>query len=161
MVLCNIWCSLLIMLATDPRSKLHLGLTIISQLKISNTTESAFGLDWGGTFISDGRDADGHPRQIRARWVLTGLTPPQAQGGEKVTGEQIHEVLKEIDTNHNGQVEVEEYLQVKTAKAFSTFECANPKPKPYLTKSILECTNSFLAWSVCAFWNYNNFFDLL
>ena len=87
----------------------------------SNVTESALGLDWGGTFLSDGRDADGHPRQIRARRVLTGLTSPQAQGGEKVTGEQIHEVLKEIDTNHNGQVEVEEYLQVRQSQEETCF----------------------------------------
>ena len=30
-----------------------------------------------------------------------------------MTGEQIHELLNELDTNHNGQVEVEEYLQVR------------------------------------------------
>jgi len=35
--------------------------------------------------------------------------------GEDVTGEQIHEVLNEIDTNHNGQVEVEEYLQMMSS----------------------------------------------
>ena len=32
--------------------------------------------------------------------------------GEEVTGEQLHEILKEIDTNMNGQVELDEYLQV-------------------------------------------------
>jgi len=35
--------------------------------------------------------------------------------GEVVTGEQIHELLNELDTNHNGQVEVEEYLQMMSA----------------------------------------------
>jgi len=35
--------------------------------------------------------------------------------GEEVTGEQIHELLNELDTNHNGQVEVEEYLQMMSA----------------------------------------------
>jgi len=35
--------------------------------------------------------------------------------GEKVTGQQIHDVLNEIDTNHNGKVEVEEYLQMMSA----------------------------------------------
>jgi len=35
--------------------------------------------------------------------------------GEQVTGQQIHEVLNEIDANHNGQVEVEEYLQIMSA----------------------------------------------
>ena len=29
-----------------------------------------------------------------------------------MSGEEIHELLNELDTNHNGQVEVEEYLQV-------------------------------------------------
>jgi hypothetical protein len=29
-----------------------------------------------------------------------------------VTGEELHEILKEIDTNMNGQVELDEYLQV-------------------------------------------------
>lgn len=32
--------------------------------------------------------------------------------GEDVTGEQLHEILREIDTNMNGQVELDEYLQV-------------------------------------------------
>lgn len=35
--------------------------------------------------------------------------------GEEVTGEQLHEILKEIDTNMNGQVELDEYLQVTIA----------------------------------------------
>lgn len=35
--------------------------------------------------------------------------------GEEVTGEQLHEILKEIDTNMNGQVELDEYLQVYIA----------------------------------------------
>lgn len=39
------------------------------------------------------------------------LCCPQA-GGEEVSGEQLHEILKEIDTNMNGQVELDEYLQV-------------------------------------------------
>lgn len=32
--------------------------------------------------------------------------------GEELSGEQLHEILKEIDTNMNGQVELDEYLQV-------------------------------------------------
>jgi hypothetical protein len=32
-----------------------------------------------------------------------------------ISGEEIHELLNELDTNHNGQVEVEEYLQVSPA----------------------------------------------
>lgn len=38
---------------------------------------------------------------------------PCPQGtGEEVPGEELHEILKEIDTNMNGQVELDEYLQV-------------------------------------------------
>ena len=33
--------------------------------------------------------------------------------GEAIPGEQIHELLNEIDTNRNGQVELDEYLQVR------------------------------------------------
>jgi Ca2+-binding EF-hand superfamily protein len=33
--------------------------------------------------------------------------------GEEVSGEELHEILREIDTNMNGQVELDEYLQVK------------------------------------------------
>lgn len=29
-----------------------------------------------------------------------------------MSGEQLHDILKEIDTNMNGQVELDEYLQV-------------------------------------------------
>ncbi len=32
--------------------------------------------------------------------------------GEKISGTELHSVLSEIDTNNNGQVELEEYLQV-------------------------------------------------
>lgn len=35
--------------------------------------------------------------------------------GEDVTGEELHEILKEIDTNMNGQVELDEYLQMMSA----------------------------------------------
>jgi len=35
--------------------------------------------------------------------------------GVDVTGEEIHQLLNELDTNHNGQVEVEEYLQMMSA----------------------------------------------
>lgn len=36
-------------------------------------------------------------------------------GEENVTREQLHEILKEIDTNMNGQVELDEYLQMMSA----------------------------------------------
>lgn len=33
--------------------------------------------------------------------------------GENVSGEELHEILREIDTNMNGQIELDEYLQVQ------------------------------------------------
>lgn len=36
-------------------------------------------------------------------------------GEENVSGEQLHEILREIDTNMNGQVELDEYLQMMSA----------------------------------------------
>jgi glycerol-3-phosphate dehydrogenase len=38
--------------------------------------------------------------------------------GEEVSGEELHEILREIDTNMNGQVELDEYLQVKDLQNF-------------------------------------------
>lgn len=35
--------------------------------------------------------------------------------GETVAGEELHEILREIDTNMNGQVELDEYLQMMSA----------------------------------------------
>lgn len=35
--------------------------------------------------------------------------------GEEVSGEELHEILKEIDTNNNGLVELDEYLQMMSA----------------------------------------------
>jgi hypothetical protein len=32
--------------------------------------------------------------------------------GETISGEELHEILREIDSNMNGQVELDEYLQV-------------------------------------------------
>nr|CAI5867662.1 unnamed protein product [Callosobruchus analis] len=37
------------------------------------------------------------------------------QDGKDVPGETLHEILKEIDTNMNGQVELDEYLQMMSA----------------------------------------------
>jgi len=36
----------------------------------------------------------------------------QSFGDADITGEELHDILKEIDTNMNGQVELDEYLQV-------------------------------------------------
>ena len=38
--------------------------------------------------------------------------------GEEVSGEELHEILREIDTNMNGQVELDEYLQVNDLQNF-------------------------------------------
>jgi Ca2+-binding EF-hand superfamily protein len=38
--------------------------------------------------------------------------------GEEVSGEELHEILREIDTNMNGQVELDEYLQVNDLQHF-------------------------------------------
>jgi len=35
--------------------------------------------------------------------------------GVQLTGDEVHELLNELDTNHNGQVEIEEYLQMMSA----------------------------------------------
>ncbi|XP_055383462.1 glycerol-3-phosphate dehydrogenase, mitochondrial [Condylostylus longicornis] len=39
----------------------------------------------------------------------------KSYGEEDVSGEQLHEILREIDTNMNGQVELDEYLQMMSA----------------------------------------------
>ncbi|KAL9912943.1 glycerophosphate oxidase 1 isoform 1-T1 [Glossina fuscipes fuscipes] len=39
----------------------------------------------------------------------------KSYGDGDVSGEQLHEILKEIDTNMNGQVELDEYLQMMSA----------------------------------------------
>lgn len=36
----------------------------------------------------------------------------QLFGDKEVPGDELHEILREIDTNMNGQVELDEYLQV-------------------------------------------------
>lgn len=36
----------------------------------------------------------------------------QSFGDADISGEELHDILKEIDTNMNGQVELDEYLQV-------------------------------------------------
>lgn len=37
----------------------------------------------------------------------------QSFGDADISGEELHDILKEIDTNMNGQVELDEYLQVR------------------------------------------------
>lgn len=39
---------------------------------------------------------------------------------QDVPGEMLHEILKEIDLNRNGQVEFDEYLQVIISAFFDT-----------------------------------------
>lgn len=36
-------------------------------------------------------------------------------GDADISGEELHEILREIDTNMNGQVELDEYLQMMSA----------------------------------------------
>lgn len=36
-------------------------------------------------------------------------------GEADISGEELHEILREIDTNMNGQVELDEYLQVRVS----------------------------------------------
>lgn len=45
--------------------------------------------------------------------------------GEEVSGEELHEILREIDTNMNGQVELDEYLQVNDLQYFLTCFAVN------------------------------------
>ena len=33
---------------------------------------------------------------------------------QDISGDELHSILSEIDTNQNGQVELDEYLQVST-----------------------------------------------
>lgn len=40
------------------------------------------------------------------------IFPLQSFGDADISGEELHDILKEIDTNMNGQVELDEYLQV-------------------------------------------------
>lgn len=40
----------------------------------------------------------------------------QSFGEADISGEELHEILREIDTNMNGQVELDEYLQVGKIK---------------------------------------------
>ncbi|KAH9642780.1 hypothetical protein HF086_010433 [Spodoptera exigua] len=53
------------------------------------------------------------PSRVASMLVDVGYGPQNY--GEEVTGEQLHEILKEIDTNMNGQVELDEYLQMMSA----------------------------------------------
>lgn len=42
----------------------------------------------------------------------------QSYGDADLSGEELHDILKEIDTNMNGQVELDEYLQVNLIKSW-------------------------------------------
>lgn len=48
------------------------------------------------------------------------IIPFQAFGDAEVSGEELHDILREIDTNMNGQVELDEYLQVKRSRSLPT-----------------------------------------
>ena len=42
--------------------------------------------------------------------------------GENISGSELHSILSEIDTNNNGQVELEEYLQVNLVVLMTSFK---------------------------------------
>jgi glycerol-3-phosphate dehydrogenase len=58
--------------------------------------------------------------------------------GEELSGEQLHEILKEIDTNMNGQVELDEYLQVCNFISTKYFEISKNKKNMCVFFKILE-----------------------
>lgn len=47
-------------------------------------------------------------------WYFKGVVLHLLQnfGEEAIRGDELHDILREIDTNMNGQVELDEYLQV-------------------------------------------------
>lgn len=49
----------------------------------------------------------------------------EQNAGEDVSGEELHEILREIDTNMNGQVELDEYLQVNVNIQYNLRICIN------------------------------------
>lgn len=63
------------------------------------------------------------------------LSISQLFGDKDVPGEELHEILREIDTNMNGQVELDEYLQVgrRQSKGWFVVNDLSPPPlhKPY------------------------------
>lgn len=59
-------------------------------------------------------------RGIESRTNLTILIL-QSFGDADISGEELHEILREIDTNMNGQVELDEYLQVSVAACLQAF----------------------------------------
>ena len=67
--------------------------------------------------------------QGRMEYVIDMITALQSQG-KKVSGPTLHEIIKEMDTNQNGQVELEEYLQVRFHMALDQLR----------TRSVVSCT---------------------
>lgn len=57
----------------------------------------------------------------------------QSDGEADISGEELHEILKEIDTNMNGQVELDEYLQVGNINSAPQIELNDLDSKTYLT----------------------------
>ena len=60
-------------------------------------------------------DPTQHSRAFGVSWIPSGVFLPLSfqKQGEVIPGQQIHELLNELDTNRNGQVELDEYLQVR------------------------------------------------
>lgn len=61
------------------------------------------------------------------------LQKKQSDGEADISGEELHEILKEIDTNMNGQVELDEYLQVGNINSAPQIELNDLDSKTYLT----------------------------
>lgn len=66
----------------------------------------------------------------------------QAFGDEDVSGEELHDILCEIDTNMNGQVELDEYLQVRNFCNQSLRPSPDLSPFPSLKCFKITCTFS-------------------
>ncbi|XP_018023031.1 glycerol-3-phosphate dehydrogenase, mitochondrial [Hyalella azteca] len=67
--------------------------------------------------------------------------------GQDVPGEKLHEILKEIDLNLNGQVELEEYLQMMAALksgsiSHSRFAQLAQMAEEHATKNVISVERS-------------------
>ena len=60
-------------------------------------------------------DPPQYSRAFGVSWISPGWFLPLSfqKQGEVIPGQLIHELLNELDTNRNGQVELDEYLQVR------------------------------------------------
>lgn len=59
-------------------------------------------------------------REKKGYITVNDMTRSMKEHGENVSGPELHSALSEIDTNNNGQVELEEYLQLMSALKHGT-----------------------------------------